>query len=301
MGTIQKIREGFAYIRTSAKSSITLKEEYYWIVKINGMKGIAIEIPEDKQVNEQFASIYYFTKEYLIGGKERHLLMLVSNHQTLHDDFAFICASFLEKVLDSETYQEILQNPISWWHSMKELIGNTNIEKAAYSVLAEMLSYYYLLKKDKEVSWVGPFGGSADFNCDDGSYEVKSTVARYGSQITINSQYQLNAKYLLFYRFEPDIFGVSIQDTVTRLIKLGVEESRLENVLEKIKYPFGSEVRTKSYRLLEVSKYKIDENFPKIVPASFIDGQLPKNISGLIYKLDLDGMKKESIDLSEFN
>lgn len=300
METIQKIREGFAYFRTSAKRSNTLKEQYYWIVKIDGMQGVAIEIPEDKHVNEQFANISYYTKEFIVGGEERHLLMLVSNHPQLYDDFAIICAGFLEKVLDAESYQEIRQNPLSWWHAMKELMGNANIEKTSYSVLAEMLSYYYLLKLEKDVSWVGPFDGSVDFNAKDGSYEVKSTVARYGSQITINSQYQLKAKYLLFYRFEPDEYGISIQDMAAKLVQLGAEESQIELALEKLKYPIGSEARTKSYRLLEAMKYIIDENFPKIVPESFIDGQLPKHISGLIYKLDLDGLNGEVIDLDEF-
>ncbi len=288
METIQKIREGFAYFRTSAKRSITLKEQYYWIVKIDGMQGVAIEIPADKHVNEQFASISYYTKEYVLGGEERHLLMLISDHPKLYDDFAIICAGFLEKVLNAELYQEIQQNPITWWHVMKELMGNANIEKAAYSVLAEMLSYYYLLKQEKDVSWVGPFGGSADFNCSDGDYEVKSTVARYGSQITINSQYQLKAKCLLFYRFEPAVYGISIQDMVTKLIELDVEESEIERALEKLNYPIGSEVRTKSYRLLEAMKYEIDERFPKIVPESFVDGKLPKHISALVYNLELE-------------
>ncbi|WP_158555818.1 PD-(D/E)XK motif protein [Peribacillus glennii] len=299
METIQRIREGFAYFRTNAKLSMILKEQYYWIVKLDSFQGVAIEIPADKHVNEQFASISYYTKEYLIDGKEYHLLMLLSDHPTLYEDFAFICAAFLEKVADAESYQEIQQNPISWWHAMKVLMGNTNIEKAAYSVLAEMISYYYLLKQKKDVSWVGPFGGSVDFNYNDGSYEVKSTTARYGSHITINSQYQLKANYLLFFRFEPALNGISIQDMVTKLIELDVEESKIERALEKLKYPIGSEVRTKSYRLLEAIKYEIDENFPKIVPESFIGGQMPKHISGIIYKLDLDGLDGEVIELNE--
>jgi len=42
-------------------------------------------------------------------------------------------------------------------------------------------------------------------------------------------------------------------------------------------------------------KYEIDESFPKIVPESFIEGQLTKLISGLIYKLDLDGLNGKVI------
>lgn len=300
MGTLQKIKEGFAYFRTFSKRSITLKEQYYWIIKIDGKQGVGIEIPPDIHVNEQFTSIFYYTKEYVLGGEERHLLMLLSNHPQFYDDFAIICAGFLEKVLDAEAYQEIQKNPISWWHAMKELMGNANVERACYSVLAEMLTYFYLLKQELDVSWVGPSGGSVDFNSNNGCYEVKSTIARYGSQITINSQYQLKAKYLLFYRFEPAEHGISIKDMVSKLVKLGIDELEIERSLEKLKYPIGSEVRTKSYRLLEVKKYEVDENFPKIVPESFIDGKLPNHISGLTYKLELEGLNGEIVDLMEF-
>ncbi|MBM6618659.1 PD-(D/E)XK motif protein [Bacillus suaedaesalsae] len=300
MQTLQKIRNGFAYLRTSAKPSITLKEQYYWIVKIDGMQGVAIEISSDKHVNEKFANISYFTKEYVVAGEELHLLMLLSDQTKLLDDFAIICAGFLEKVLDSEHYLEIQQNPISWWHVMKELLGNANIDKAAYSVLAEMLTYYYLLKKGKEVSWVGPFGGTVDFNSEDGSYEVKSTIARYGSNIIINSQYQLRAKYVLYFRFEPNLYGVSIQDLATQLLDLAVEKTEIERALEKLKYPIGSEIRTKKYRLLEVKRYEVNDSFPKIVPESFLGGQLPQHITEISYKIDLDGLRAEVIDLKEF-
>jgi len=301
MDTLQKIKDGFAYFRTTAKRSIALKEQYYWIVKMDGKQGVAIEIPIGKHVNERFSNIHYYTKEYVLSGEEeRNLLVLATDHSKYYNDFVIICAGFLEKVLDAESYQEIQHSPLTWWHAMKELMGNANVEKTTYSVLAEMLSYYYLLKQGKDVSWVGPLGGSVDINCTDGSYEVKSTVARYGSQITINSQYQLKAKYLLFYRFEPAVNGFSIQDMVTKLGELNVEDSEIEFVLEKLKYPVGSEIRSKTYRLLEVKKYEIDENFPKIVPESFIGGQLPKHISGLVYKLSLDGLDGDAIDLKEF-
>lgn len=300
METLQKIRKGFAYFRTSAKRSITLEEQYYWIVKIDGMQGVAIEIPTDKQVNEKFSNISYYTREYVINGEEHNLLVLASDHPKLHDDFAIICAGFLEKVLDGESFQQIQEDPLSWWRVMKELMGNVNIEKAAYSVLAELLSYYYLVKQGKETSWVGPTGGSVDFNCNDGSYEVKSTVARYGSEITINSQYQLKADYLLFYRFEPAMNGVSIQNLVSQLVGLNIEEAEIERMLKKLNYPIGSEIRTKAYRLLEVTKYRVDEKFPKITLESFIGGQLPPHISGITYKLDLEGLNGEAIDLKEF-
>ncbi|CDN46085.1 PD-(D/E)XK motif protein [Paenibacillus sp. P22] len=300
MDTFQKIKEVFAYFRTSSKRSIAFEEQYYWLVKTDGKQGVAIEIPKGKHVNERFSNIHYYTKEYILSGEERNLLVLASDHSKYYNEFAIICAGFLEKVLDAESYQEIQQSPLTWWHAMKELMGNANVEKTTYSVIAEMLGYYYLLKQGKDVSWVGPMDGTVDLNCTDGSFEVKSTVARYGSQITVNSQYQLKANYLLFFRFEPAVNGFSIQDMVIKLVELNVQESEIEFALGKLNYPEGSEIRSKKYQLLEVKKFEIDEHFPKIVPESFRGGQLPKHISGIVYKLDLDGLGGEAIDIREF-
>lgn len=302
MNNIQAIRRGFSYFRTSPKKSLTLKESYYWLVKIGGMQGVAIEIDEEQQVNESFSKIKYYTKMYMIDGKEHNLLLLVSDEKSLLDEFAFVCAAFLEKVLDSEEYQEIQRNPISWWHTMKDLLGNANIDKAAYSVLAELISYYHLLSQGEEVDWTGPFGGTVDFVCESGEgFEVKSTIARYGTHITINGQYQLRANYLMFYRFEPVNHGLSIQAMLDKLLELGANSQKLEQALAKLNYPVGSEVRNKTYRLLEAKQYIVDEKFPKITPDSFIDGQLPPYIIELQYTLDLDGLESERLELIEMN
>lgn len=300
MEILQEIKKSFAYFRTSNKGSLALKEDYYWVVKMENMQGVAVEIPADKQVNEQFANMYYCTKDYLIGNNEHRLLMLLSDQPGLFEEFTYICVSFLEKVLDSESHQEILENPISWWHTMKELVGNTNIEQQSYSILAEMLSYFFLLKSGYKVSWVGPFGGSIDLESTDGNYEVKSTTARYGSKVTINGQYQLRADNLLFCRFEPSLYGISIQDMVEKLIGLNVKESDIELVLTKCGYPIGSEIRSKKYRLIQMVKYEINENFPRIVPESFKNDQLPMNISELNYKVNLEGVIGKVIEFQSF-
>lgn len=299
MRTLQKIKEGFAYFKTIGQQSITLKEPYYWIVKLDGMQGVAIDIAADKKVNEQFASMKYYTKSYLIAGKERQLLMLVSDQESLRSDFAIICASFLEKVLDGEAYEQIQGNPLTWWHTMKELVGNANLEKAAYSVIGEMIGYYYVKSFEPTVHWNGPFGSSFDLETANDNYEVKSTTARYGSEITINSQYQLQSNFLLFFRFEPSVQGqgISIQDMVEKLVSVGVAREDLNKALEKLKYAEGSEVRLKSYRLLEATKYEINEAFPKITLESFKNEQLPQHITGLTYTIDLDGVASEAIAL----
>lgn len=300
VGKAEYIRDTFSQFRISSKPNMSFYKDYYWVVKLDGKQGVAIKVPKGQDVNERLENIFYFTKEYSINGQDHNLLLLLSNQPRLYNDFATICAGFLDKLEDQSSYNEIQDNPISWWHMIKELIGNTNVEKATYSALAEMLSYYYLLKNGKDVSWVGPFGGSVDINGSEGDYEVKSTLSRYKSEVTISSQYQLKAKYLLFYRFEPDTYGISIQDMVRKLIDLNIDEQEIEKSLHKLDYPIGSEIRMKSYKILEVMKYLVDDNFPKILPENFIGGKLPAHITELTYKVSLDGLNGEAIDLKEF-
>lgn len=300
MNTLQKIRQGFAYFRTSNLASITLKESYYWLVKLDGMQGVAIGVPKDKLVNEQFANIKYYTKSYLIDGEEHHLLMFVSNLEDLFDDFALLCASFLEKINDAEIYQEIQDNPIVWWHIMKKLIGNANVEKEAYSLLGEMLGYYYVKSFSKDVVWKGPFGATIDIESINKTYEVKSTISRYGKEITVNSQYQLNGDHLLFFRFEPAINGLSIQDMVEKLVLQGEERENLEIILNMLKFVKGSEIRLRKYALLEALKYRVDEKFPKITLESFKNDMLPQHIKAISYVIDLEGIESEAISLDSF-
>lgn len=299
MNILQTIKKGFTYFRLDSSPSLTLNQQFYWIVKLDGMQGVAIEIANEKQVNEKFSNMAYFTKNYIIGGQDRHLLLLVSDQPKLFNEFIFICAGFIEKVLDAESYQEIKDNPISWWHAMKELVGNTNVEKAAYSVIAEMLSFSYLLKNNTNVEWAGHKGATVDLESATGGYEVKATVARYGSEISISSQYQLNANYLLYYRFEPAESGISLQQMVEKLVGQGIERAELDRTLSKLGYPVDSEIRRKSYRLLSAMKYTIDEKFPKILQESFVDGQLPLNITKLTYTIDLSGVVGEVLKIEE--
>jgi hypothetical protein len=47
-------------------------------------------------------------------------------------------------------------------------------------------------------------------------------------------------------------------------------------------------------------KYEINENFPRIVPESFKNDQLPMNISELNYKVNLEGVIGKVIEFQSF-
>ena len=59
----------------------------------------------------------------------------------------------------------------------------------------------------------------------------------------------------------------------------------------------NSNIKDKFYKVDEVRKYLIDDNFPKITDDTFVDGKIPDNISGLVYTVDLDGLSYENVKI----
>lgn len=70
-----------------------------------------------------------------------------------------------------------------------------------------------LYTQDNTVEWTAVNSGSHDIEGNESSYEVKSTVKRYGATITISGQHQLQSLkrlQLYFCRLEQSRTGISI-------------------------------------------------------------------------------------------
>jgi hypothetical protein len=122
--------------------------------------------------------------------------------------------------------------------------------------------------------------------------EVKSTIKRYGKMVTISGEHQLSiAKgkklFLAFMRFENSLVDECIDSTKAQLVRLGAKDSDIEGRLEKMGYQQGRSTRKKGYLLQEAEIYEITNEFPKITPASFVEGVTPPGIEQIRYEIDL--------------
>lgn len=301
MTLLEKIQTNFSNLQNG--KLIEIEDDIAknsWVVKINNAYGVAIQVEDSIVVNEKFSKMDFFTQDYYVDGKAVRLLIIASSAVHLRNEFAKICRDFVELGPESKNRRLLTTEPLKWWHHMKELLGNTNRTESVYSVIAEMLCFNYLLDHSQNVEWTGPFGGSVDLISQIGYYEVKSTTNRYESIIQISGQYQLltdKPQHLLFCRMEEDIRGVSINDLTELLIQKKISLEYIEERLNKLGIQQGSTARTESYRILECSSYKVDENFPKITPESFKNNQLPKHVLKLTYSIDLSGLEKKKLDI----
>jgi len=297
MSILYEIQQFFASLTKGAAPLASLPDEYpaFAIRALDGF-GVAIEWEQEKPVSEYFSSAHLVSMKTLIGGKEKTLLALVSNREEFRNEFATVCAQFVDPGKDGAERCMLLNDPIIWWQKWKNLLGNTALDKTPYSVLCEMLVLKHVLSFDPTSKWTASDSGTHDIESDSHSYEVKSTIIRYGALLSISSQFQLLAPKpldLYFIRVEESPVGVSINDIAAELISIGYDEYLLENQLAKAHFEKGSSDRDRKYSLLEKRVYNVDEKFPKITEESFKGDVIPPAIVEIRYKVDLDGVPYE--------
>ena len=150
-----------------------------------------------------------------------------------------------------------------------------------------------LYVNDNTIEWTAVNAGSHDIESYESSYEVKSTVKRYGATITIAGQHQLQSLkrlQLYFCRLEQSKNGISINDMKDRLVADGYDKDKLEQQLYQLGYEKGTSIREEKYKVLEKIKYEVDDTFPKITKASFKDNHIPESVIQITYTIDLDGL-----------
>lgn len=295
MELLKEIREYFASLPTLGAMEIqSLVKEYpAYVVRIPDGYGVAIEVDNGLEISEKFNSVRLQTSFMTLDGNRNNYLILRSAFEEFRYEFASMCAEFVDPGENGENRESLIADPYSWWAKWKELLGNTNRDQRVYNVIAEMIVLNHKFLTDKSTEWASTRMGSHDIECSDESCEVKSTIKRYGADVIISGQHQLEhykRLYLYFCRLEESLEGVSINDLRAKLIENGYDQGKLDRELEMQGLERGSSARNKKYKLLEKRKYEVDDSFPRIVQESFKGNKYPDAITHIEYTVNLDGI-----------
>ena len=295
MTILEEIRDAFASMQSYGAMPVKgLDDEYMaYIVRIPDGYGVAIPVDNKMEIAENFNSCKFRTGLLSIGGVPSNYLMLISAFEEYRYEFASLCTELLNPGENGKDRKALLDNPLNWWKRWKELVGNGIKERAVYSVIAEMYVLEHKLKRDPSAEWTATRMGSRDIECNGESGEVKSTCKRYGAEINISGQHQLEHKkplYLYFIRMEESLEGISVNDMKKRLVNAGYDSGKLEIELQHQGFERGASIRDRKYRILEKRKYVVDESFPYITKESFKNNQLPSGITHIVYTVDLDAV-----------
>lgn len=303
MSIIDDIKMCFASLKEGAiRPLLSIGEQYKaYAVKTNENYGVAIEFPREIDVYETFANAKIETRNFtfIVDGEEKcgRYLYFYSSNFMLRNEFAIICKHFVDPGVDGSARMRILNDPYGWWESWKSLLGNAEKNLTSYSILAELLVYKQIVLENKNVDWTAVYNGTHDFEGKDFCCEVKSTLKKYDLSISINSQNQLHSDktiYLYFCRLEKSNHGVSINDLINDLVRLGVSKEDLEDQMTILGLKKGKVSRNERYVIRDQRKFTIDENFPKISIFDISNSKFRDKILKLVYTIDLSGIEYES-------
>lgn len=295
MEILEEIREYFASTQNGARDIKSLLPEYpAMVIRSNEGYGVAVIFDDERDISEKFANSNLYTQILAIGGEEKKYLILRCALDSLRYEFATVCAQFVEPGIEGIDRKNLLTDPLAWWKQWRELLGNAISQRQPYSVIAEMIVLDELYLHDNTIEWSAVNAGSHDIEGNQESYEVKSTIKRYGATITIAGQHQLQSLkrlQLYFCRLEQSKMGVSINDMKNKLVSDGYDKEKIEQQLYQLGYEYGSSVREDKYKVLEKRKYEVDDKFPKITKSSFKNDHIPESVIQITYTIDLDGLE----------
>lgn len=251
--------------------------------------GVAIQIDSKKEIYEESAQITIKT----LSNMEKRYIALACCDEGFRNEFAKFAAYFVMPGENGENRKTVVETPIKWWNGWIGMLGNRVGARNSYDTIAEMIALEELYVHDKTIAWTASQAGSHDIESESASFEVKSTMKKSETTVTISSQFQLDSVkplQLWFYRMEASEQGLSINDMKVKLVSAGYDESLIESQLCDRGFMPGSSSRDKKYVLLEKRKFVVDDNFPRIVESSFKNDVYPKNIIKILYTIDLEGL-----------
>jgi hypothetical protein len=222
---------------------------------------------------------------------------LVCLKPRFNNEFAHVVADVLDALANGAAPHSVCRRSLEKWRDLLRAAQSTRLDDSgAAGLFGELLLLLDLVKISRAATrlWTGPSGARFDFTGSTLAIEVKTTTRRYGRLVEINGETQLQAPpglalHLNFVRLEAVPAGGSrLWDLYSEILRLGAPAVDMRRALSGLALDEASlENDQKAFRVLESRLYRVDDRFPKIVPASFVGAALPSGTLRLRYTIDI--------------
>ncbi|MGN0606608.1 MAG: PD-(D/E)XK motif protein [Oscillospiraceae bacterium] len=203
----------------------------------------------------------------------------------------------LEKISTQKKMFSCLSDTLSKWKKFfalnSDVIMSEQMQEGLYGELLVLKKLIYNFGNEAVSYWSGADKETHDFYVNGSAVEVKTAASKSTEKIKISSEHQLNPKdvenslylYVNMVR-KSRVDGETLPDIIEN-IQSGLSESHKSLFLEKL-FQYGyipscEERYTLGFHLRSHQTYKVEYNFPNIVPDNLDNG-----ISEVTYSLDLN-------------
>lgn len=241
--------------------------------------------------------------------KTRRFLDLVCRVSKLEVVFAEVVDQIIGRIGGGASCTDAVHSTIDEFRALLTSRGTADAprEKVA-GLLGELLLLDDLLQRSPEgwKAWRGPEGARHDFVMGTMAFEVKVTMKKGKSTITVNGLEQLcepagGDLFLQHYELEAAANGpLSIRSLGELVLQRASDPTRVVELIAAVGCPSVDDDawNTVSFRLEGDRVYRVDHGFPRIISSSFIDGKAPAGVSALSYCVDLSAASSHLLDSS---
>ena len=263
---------------------------------------VPLSADEESREDRRSRGVHVLDRALIDAGTSRRFCDVASLKAGPQELFGILAAEMLSELRDNRrSPAQVCIRVLDRW---RELLERESVKLLGTKQLAALLAELHFLERVVELTgpsalaaWAGPEGAIHDLRSSRAALEVKSSLARYGRIVEIHGQEQLRPPkggtlYLGVLQLEAvGTGGMSAPDKVTSLLDLGVDREGLLHRLARVGYAIDDQEAYSLVRfeIRESRVYEVTDEFPRIVPESFIESRVPAGVVRLVYQIDLTG------------
>jgi hypothetical protein len=269
---------------------------------IDGRPAVLVPLAEGQPVPEDPGTrgVTIRNRELVDRGNRRAFLVVRSEEPALDPQFALFTDDLLSALAaQPESPAMACMTVLERWRNLMAAPPPPLLSRPSLAgLLAELHVLEAIAAKDPARAvdqWCGPEGARHDFVSEHGAIEVKATTGREGLKVQIHGILQMelpdHGPLTLYAEQLEEVHqgGDSVPDAIERVQQLGASQYGLRDRLEAIGFRSSDAdiYRTVRFSVLRRAIALVDDRFPRIVRASFVDPSLPDRATDISYSIDV--------------
>lgn len=298
---VQPSSPGAVRARETTRSTATGKI----LVAINEGGARAVLFPtsdDDAFAADVSTKVHLEKRDLRWRGGEGTFVTVTCSAERLKPVFTTLAEDMVESASGSLRPGALLRQILDEWRDLltaerKPLLSREKL----IGLLAELMTLREVIRHDphRDVTvWTGPDGAAYDLQKGGNALEVKGSSSREGLLTEIHGIHQLEPPqphgdlHLVLHRFDEVPNGdLTVPDLIREILDLGVDRHAFIDRLGRAGYDLADEAEyaRRRFRPTERRVYAVDAAFPRLVPGSFIGGDVPPGVLLVRYTIDLTG------------